>query len=62
MYISLFYVSTVGLLMMRLRDYDEAIKIFTEIVRLEPSNERAQRQLMALHEHKNKRLKPSDRT
>ena len=38
--------------MIRLHEYDEAIKIFTEIVRLEPSNELAKKQLVALHKAK----------
>ena len=35
--------------MIKLHEYDEAIKIFSEIVRLEPSNEPAKNQLIALH-------------
>lgn len=43
-----------GLAMIYLQEYDEAIRLFTQLVQLNPANEPAQRQLQELHKYKQK--------
>ena len=41
-----------GLLMIHMKEIDEAIRLFTEVIKLEPDNEATKKQLTELYKYK----------